>query len=569
MSRKSILAFNKSLVRLLPSSSHPIPIWTVLLSGPSTFRVHESHSHRKCYSQNHSSKFNYSSEHENASGESWNKSGIFGAFTGLTLAAYVAWRKSEQNGVHAATVRMESEEIKKDLPTYKSSEVAIWVTFKRGVYDVTEFVEKHPGGSRIMMAAGASLEPFWELYPVHQRPDVFQILAKYRIGNLSEEDVLEQQQPAEDHFKNEPKRHPVLKQRSLKPFNGETPPSILAEQFYTPNDVFYVRNHLPVPQVDVKSYCLEIEGISIKSSSLRLDDVKKFPKVTIAATIQCGGNRRSDMSKAKPSAGLAWSGGAIGNAKWTGASLKDILKKAGFDPKKYPHPEKVHVQFEGLDSDQSGECYGASIPLTYFLDENFEPVLAYEMNDKSIPIDHGFPLRVILPGIVGARSVKWLSRIIISNQESQSLWQQRDYKVFSPSVTMESVDFNSAPAIMDTPVTSYICSHEDGQVVAQGNIKMQGYAFSGGGRGIVRVEISKNRGNTWEVATIKHKAPSAARNWAWVMWEAEVAVNKQDKEIWVKAVDTGYNQQPEDFKNVWNYRGLVSTAYHKITLNVK
>lgn len=180
------------------------------------------------------------------------------------------------------------------------------------------------------------------------------------------------------------------------------------------------------------------------------------------------------MGKVKPVAGLAWTGGAIGNAKWTGARLKDVLSSAGFDPHKYPNPEKIHVQFEGMDSDQSGECYGASIPLTYFLDDNFEPLLAYEMNGKEIPLDHGFPLRVILPGIVGARSVKWVTRIIIADQESQSPWQQRDYKVFAPSVTMESVDFSSAPAIMDTPVTSYICSHEDGETVAKGKIQLQG-----------------------------------------------------------------------------------------------
>lgn len=97
------------------------------------------------------------------------------------------------------------------------------------------------------------------------------------------------------------------------------------------------------------------------------------------------------------------------------------------------------------------------------------------MNDKEIPLDHGYPLRVIVPGIVGSRNVKWLTRIVISDQESQSPWQQRDYKGFSPSVTMDTVDFSSAPAIMDTPVTSYICSHEDGQTVQKGSIKLKGW----------------------------------------------------------------------------------------------
>jgi len=132
------------------------------------------------------------------------------------------------------------------------------------------------------------------------------------------------------------------------------------------------------------------------------------------------------------------------------------------------------IQFDGLDTDQSGECYGASVPLSYLLDGNFDAILAYEMNDKPIPIDHGFPIRIVLPGIVGARSVKWLSRVSISDEESQSPWQQRDYKVFSPSVSLETVDFSATPAIMDTPVTSYICSHNTGDKVPKGLLKLQG-----------------------------------------------------------------------------------------------
>jgi sulfite oxidase len=422
-----------------------------------------------------------------------------------------------------------------------------------------------------MMAAGGSLEPFWELYPVHQRPDVFEILEKYRIGNLAEEDIVVSAESDTDHFRREPRRHPALIPRSKKPFNGETPPSLLVEKFYTPNDLFYVRNHLPVPETDAKSYHLEIDGLNIrKTKTFSLNDLKKYPKVEISATIQCGGNRRSEMGTSKPVAGLAWSGGALGNAKWGGAKLKDVLKAAGFRPESYPNPEKIHVQFEGMDSDQSGDCYGSSVPLSYILDDNFEAVLAYEMNGKTLPIDHGFPVRIILPGIVGARSVKWLSRIIISEEESQSPWQQRDYKVFSPSVTMETVDFSSAPAIMDTPVTSYICSHENGQTITKGPVTFQGYAFSGGGRSIIRVEISTDQGKTWEIGKVVHKTQDGTRNWAWVLWEATVDFSKVrgQQEVWVKAVDSGYNQQSENSSNIWNYRGLLSNAYHKLQFKV-
>jgi sulfite oxidase len=110
------------------------------------------------------------------------------------------------------------------------------------------------------------------------------------------------------------------------------------------SEVFYVRNHLPVPEIDLKSYQIEIEGIKLKGKSFKLNDIQKFTKVEISATIQCGGNRRSEMGKVKQVAGLAWSGGAIGNAKWGGARLRDVLKAAGFTPENYPNPEKVHVQ---------------------------------------------------------------------------------------------------------------------------------------------------------------------------------------------------------------------------------
>jgi len=98
-------------------------------------------------------------------------------------------------------------------------------------------------------------------------------------------------------------------------------------------------------------------------------------------------------------------------------------------------------------------------------------------------------------------------------------------------VTMDTVDFSSAPAIMDTPVTSYICSHENGETVKAGEVKLQGYAFSGGGRNIVRVEISKDQGVTWEVAKIRESATKGARNWAWVLWDANITVTKKIKKF--------------------------------------
>ncbi len=121
------------------------------------------------------------------------------------------------------------------------------------------------------------------------------------------------------------------------------------------SEVFYVRNHLPVPSVDAKTYQLEVEGINIKDKSFSLNDLKKFPKVSVSATIQCGGNRRTEMGKERPVAGLAWTGGAIGNAKWTGVRLIDVLKAANFNPDSYKNPDKLHIQV--LNFTYSGHLY--------------------------------------------------------------------------------------------------------------------------------------------------------------------------------------------------------------------
>ncbi|XP_021953467.1 sulfite oxidase [Folsomia candida] len=471
--------------------------------------------------------------------------------------------------------KLEFDKIRLDLPTYNATQISsqiggagnkVWVTFYRGVFDITDFVKRHPGGERIMNAAGSSVSPFWQFYQLHYRIDVLETLAKFRIGNL--ETPLDET-PNMNYFDKEPPRNPTVITRTSTPFCGETPPALLPQNFYTPNDLFYVRNHLPVPTVDTSAYRLTIQGVGIPLSnfSLSLDDVKqKFAKIRMPVTLQCGGNRRSQMGEVKPTPGIGWTGGAIGNAVWGGASLRDVLTSAGFNWTNYTETfrqNKLHIQFEGLDCDPFGDCYGASVPLHFLLDATYTPLLVYEMNNASIPPDHGFPLRALFPGLIGARSVKWVSKILISEEESPSPWQRIDYKIFAPSVNEDNVNFNSASAIYDAPVNSYICSHKNGEVVERGMIRMKGYAFAGRGRGIVRVELSFDNGDNWQVVKLTRQDS----NYSWTQWEIEVNVTSA-MDVWVKAVDTGYNQQPEDLKHIWNYRGLVVNAYHKIKLNI-
>ncbi|CAH1103926.1 unnamed protein product [Psylliodes chrysocephalus] len=286
----------------------------------------------------------------------------------------------------------------------------------------------------------------------------------------------------------------------------------------------------------------------------------------------CAGNRRSEMTKVKPVKGLNWGAAAIGTATWTGVPIRDILLLAGVNEDEVDKPK--HIQFEGLDCDITGKMYGASIPIWKALERRGDVILAYEMNGVPIPRDHGFPIRVIVPGVVGARNVKWLGKIIVSDKESDSHWQQNDYKGFSPSTDWDTVDFSKSPAIQELPVISAICQPINGSTVKVEDdmITVKGYAWSGGGQKIVRVDVTANCGRTWHVAEFDHQDTALPPvHWAWTLWSVKIPVDERTKnvEIWAKAVDSSYNTQPEGFENIWNLRGVLSNAYHKVKVTLK
>ncbi|KAI1308642.1 Sulfite oxidase, mitochondrial [Halotydeus destructor] len=511
-----------------------------------------------------------------------NRQGRWGVFGLIAATSAITAYKLRQRAVYAK--QLEDDELqsygreRKGLATYSSEEVSkhdskekrVWCTFRSGVYDITDFIAVHPGSSKIMMAAGGSLEPFWELYALHKRADVLDILEKHRIGNLLVEDRVAGD-TSKGPFSNEPARHPALRARSQKPYNAEPPAEVLVEKFVTPNELFYTRNHLPVPDVNLAEYQLEIEGFGIpKDITLTLDDLKRLPQHKIMATLQCAGNRRSEMNKVREVKGLAWDKAAISNAEWTGVRLLDLLKLYKVD---IDDPRIEHVQFEGLDLDPGAAPYGASVPAEKALDARSDILIAYEMNGEPLSRDHGFPVRVIVPGVTAARSVKWLSKIVLSDKESDSHWQQNDYKGFSPNIDQTNVDFSSMPAIMETPVQSAICDPvnlETVQLDKDGRLRVRGYAYSGGGHKITRVDISPDGGKTWTNAKLVQEDKSLYRTWSWTLWEVHLPVDSKLSQVNLvcKAVDSAYGTQPDDFKGVWNFRGVLSNAWHRIQVNV-
>nr|XP_015199561.1 PREDICTED: sulfite oxidase, mitochondrial [Lepisosteus oculatus] len=462
-----------------------------------------------------------------------------------------------------------------DVTKHRTLEDGVWVTYNGSVYDITDFVAVHPGGDKIMLAAGGALEPFWALYAVHNQEHVLEILAEYKVGELCPGDCKEEGATSADPYSSDPPRHPALRVNSQKPFNAEPPSEILSENFITPSAFFFKRNHLPVPRVDPHAYRLEIHGLPRGPVCLSLEEIKtKFPKHTVTATLQCAGNRRSDMNRVKQVKGLNWGISAISNATWGGARLRDVLVYAGY----LPGSSARHVQFEGLDVDPTGTPYGASILLGKAVSEEGDVLLAYEMNGEDLPADHGYPLRVVVPGVVGARNVKWLGKIVVSEEESQSHWQQNDYKGFSPGTDWDTVDFKTAPAIQELPVQSAITVPQEGVVLGagQGTVTVQGYAWSGGGREVVRVDVSLDGGRTWNVARLQHGEEGGAapappnRSWAWTLWElrAPLPPGARELEIVCKAVDSSYNVQPDTVAPIWNLRGVLSNAWHRVRVRV-
>ena len=464
---------------------------------------------------------------------------------------------------------------KEEISKHKSKNTGIWVTYDHGVYDITDFVEGHPGGSsKIMLAAGGAVEPYWDMYAIHKKSEVLEILQEYKIGEVRIEDRVEHVRQKEGPFANEPSRHPALIANSEQPFNAETPPELVMDNFVTPSELFFVRNHLPVPVVDEKDFSLEIQGEGVKGIKLSLEDLKtKFKPHKVSVTLQCAGNRRSQMNNIKPVRGLNWTSTAISNAEWEGVLLRDVLQHAGIDVND-PESDIQHIQFEGLDIDPTKSPYGASIPSYKAFDPSSDILLAYSMNGKPLPRDHGYPLRVVVPGVVGARNVKWLSKIVASKDESPSHWQQNDYKGFSPNIDWHNVDFKSAPAIQESPVTSAICMPKNGSTVHESDedIVIEGYAYSGGGRGIIRVDVSIDSGKTWHTAKLKQADQPLNRMWSWSLWRAEVPIPEDHNgkvEVCCKAVDSSYNTQPEDVGAVWNLRGVLNNSWHRVSLSVE
>lgn len=439
------------------------------------------------------------------------------------------------------------EEIKKH-----KEEEDVWVSYKGNVYDITKFINIHPGGKeKIMQAAGKPIEPYWEKYQQHYSENVLKILEEYKIGTTDEFKNID------DPYKDEPSRSEFLKELKNKPYNAEPDLISLRKNYITPNEFIFVRNHHPVPKIDISNYKLNLNDNN-KEICLSIKELKKkFKSHNVTTTIQCAGNRRIEFEKIDKVLGLPWVGGAIFNAKWTGIYLKDLIKELNLDS------SKKFVHLIGVD-----EPFDCSISIEKVMDENSEVLIAFEMNGKEIPPDHGYPLRAIVPGYFGGKNIKWLKEIKLSDEESFSTWQRGiAYKGLSPNIKdvsqIENKIIKNTPTIEELPVQSIIC--EVIEDYSENSVLVKGIAYSGGGKNIIRVDVSNNNGETWNTADLKEGSEQVKNKaWAWTFWQIELP--KNNTKFLSKAIDISYNTQPDNIKNIWNLRGILNNSIFRYFL---
>ncbi|MBP5976226.1 molybdopterin-dependent oxidoreductase [Brasilonema sp. CT11] len=355
-------------------------------------------------------------------------------------------------------------------------------------------------------------------------------------------------------------KHPDLIILEQKPFNAAPPLNLLRQAFITPESGFFVRNHGSIPEVDLVNYRLSVTGNVQQSLNFSLDELRAaFPKRTITATLHCAGNRRDELMKVAPIPDEeAWGASAISNAVWGGVWLTEVLHKAGVEP------DAQHVAFSGLDDvEKEGRKFhfGGSIPIAKAL--NSEVLLAYEMNGEPLTLMHGFPLRVVVPGYIGARSVKWLSKITLQSAPSDNYFQTQAYKLFPPDVQAETADWEQAPMLEELFVNAVICQPADKAILSTNLILVEGYAIAGGNRHIERVELSLDLGTTWvQVQLLEKPQPGT-----WQFWQHQLELQSDTTELIVRAWDSQGNTQPQNLEQVWNFKGYMNNAWHRVRIN--
>jgi sulfite oxidase len=343
--------------------------------------------------------------------------------------------------------------------------------------------------------------------------------------------------------------------RSLRPPDYETPVALL-DSFITPVNSFYVRSHLPIPTaLDGPGWKLQIDGEAAAPVTLSLDDIRRLPATTITATLECAGNGRGFFQPAV--AGVQWGRGAVGTARWTGARMSDILKRANVKS------SARFVVMDGVDKPPgSMPDFVRQVPMAKAMDPN--TIVAYEMNGAPIPALHGFPLRAIIPGWEGAYWMKWLSSLRVMDREFDGFWVSTGYrypvKRVAPGAAVDPKDM--AP-LTGLAVKSLITQPLEGATRAPGRIDVGGFAWAGE-HDIAGVDVSIDQGATWQPAQLT--GDSARYTWRRFAFSF-TAPGPESYLIMSRAKDASGRIQPSIPS--WNPSGYLWNAPDSVRIEVK
>jgi sulfite dehydrogenase len=356
-----------------------------------------------------------------------------------------------------------------------------------------------------------------------------------------------------------PQKRPLILV-TTRPPQLETPFSVFNEGVITPNDAFFVRYHLAeVPtSIDPETFKVEIKGKVNSPMTLSLADLKtKFDPVEIVAVNQCSGNSRGFSTPRV--AGGQLGNGAMGNARWKGARLKDVLNKAGVGA------GAKQVTFNGLDKPplEKTPDFIKALEVDHALDE--DTLLAYEMNGEPLPMLNGFPLRLVVPGHYGTYWVKHLNEITVIDEPTPNFWMDTAYRI--PDNTCACVEPGTTPKktkpIARYNVRSFITSLTDGQNIKSGSVMtVKGIAFDGG-YGIAEVIFSDDGGKTWREAQLaKDLGKYSFREWTIDFTPARAGAY----DLRVKATNRIGQSQP--IEALWNPAGYMRNVVDSVKVNL-
>jgi sulfane dehydrogenase subunit SoxC len=322
----------------------------------------------------------------------------------------------------------------------------------------------------------------------------------------------------------------------------------------TPIGLHYLLIHYDIPEVDPASYRLEIDGRVGRPLSLTLDDLHSRPAVELAVTMECAGNGRALIEPHVVS--QPWLLEAVGTARWRGTPVAGVLEDAQVDP------ATVEIVFTGLDRGVEGEedqLYARSLPLDELV--STEAILAYEINDVPLPPQHGFPLRLLVPGWYGMTSVKWLSRITAVDSPFDGYQMRHSYRFRETEDEEGSPVSRIRPRSLMTPpgIPDFLTRR---RIVSAGSRELRGRAWSGLGE-IAAVEVSVDGARTWMDAELER---DGLGRWAWRAWSASWGAQPGEYELCCRARDTAGNVQPDEPS--WNLGGYANNAVQRVSVTV-